>query len=235
VKRFLRIAGTLLAGAGLLAVTWALTVWQWQDPFTALYTSHQQQSLAVAYEHDEAAYVPPTQPAAHARTPVRVEKRRIARAARRYRAGLQTGGAVGRLRIPRLNLNAIVVNGTDGATLTKGPGRYLHSYVPGEGELIYIAGHRTTYGAPFAQIQRMRKGDEVTLEVPYGRFVYRVSSSVIVPADDLARLRSPGYEEIALQACHPRFFATERYIVYAKPVSVEPRGGTPYRLGGAKT
>ena len=63
MKRFLRIAGTLLAGAGLLAVAWALTVWQWQDPFTALYTSHQQQSLAAAYEHSEATYVSAAQPA----------------------------------------------------------------------------------------------------------------------------------------------------------------------------
>lgn len=228
MKRFFRIAGTLLAGAGLLAAAWALTVWQWQDPFTALYTSHQQQSLETAYERDEAAYLP----AIRVRTPVRAQKRRVARAAHRYRAGLETGDAVGRLRIPRLNLNAIVVNGTDGATLTKGPGRYQRSYVPGEGELIYIAGHRTTYGAPFANIQRLRKGDVVTFEVPYGKFVYRVSSSVIVPSDDLARLRSSGREEIALQACHPRFFASERYIVYARPVSVLPAGGTVYRVGG---
>jgi sortase A len=231
VKRVLRTAGTLLAGAGLLAGAWAFTVWQWQDPFTALYTSHQQHGLAVAYTREAAAYVSPVRKHGS----VRAERRAISRAARRYRTSLGIGDAVGRLRVPRLGLNAIVVNGTDSETLTKGPGRYRGSYVPGEGELIYIAGHRTTYSAPFAQIQRMRKGDEVTLEVPYGRFVYRVSSSVIVPADDLARLRSPGYEEIALQACNPRFFATERYIVYAKPVSVEPRGGTPYRLSGAKT
>lgn len=228
MKRLLRIAGTLLAGAGLLAAAWALTVWQWQDPFTALYTLHQQQSLETAYEREEAAY----RPAIRVRTPTAVQKLRLARAARRYRAKLERGDAVGRLSVPRLDLNAIVVNGTDSATLTKGPGRYLGSYVPGEGELIYIAGHRTTYGAPFAQIQRLRKGDEVTLEVPYGKFVYRVSSSVIVPADDIARLRSSGREEIALQACHPRFFATQRYIVYARPVSVQPRGGTAYRVGG---
>jgi sortase A len=231
VKRVLRIGGTLLAGAGLLAAAWSLTVWQWQDPFTALYTSHQQQSLEAAYEHGDAAYLPATR----VRAPVRVQRRRVARAAHRYRAKLKTGDAVGRLRVPRLHLNAIVVNGTDGATLTKGPGRDQRSYVPGEGELIYIAGHRTTYGAPFANIQRLRKGDEVTLEVPYGRFVYRVSSSAIVPATDLARLRSSGREEIALQACHPRFFATERYIVYARPVSVLPRGGTVYRVSGAST
>ena len=228
MKRFLRIAGTILAGAGLLAAVWALTVWQWQDPFTALYTSHQQRQLAADYEHTEAAYVP----ALPRRSSVRDEQRRIARAARRYRARLETGGAVGRLRIPRLDLNTIVVNGTDEASLAKGPGRYLGSYVPGEGELVYIAGHRTTYGAPFANIQRLRKGDEFTIKVPYGLFVYRVSRHAIVAAGDVDRLRSPGYEVIALQACHPRFFATERYIVYAKPVRVEPRGGTAYRIGG---
>ena len=132
--------------------------------------------------------------------------------------------------MPRLGLNAIVVNGTDHTSLTKGPGRYTNSYVPGEGELVYIAGHRTTYGAPFAQIQRLRRGDPVTLELPYGTFVYRVRGAAVVPAGDVKRLRSSGHEVIALQACHPRFFATERYIVYATPVRVLPRGGTPYAV-----
>ena len=64
--------------------------------------------------------------------------------------------------------------------------------MPGEGELIYIAGHRTTYGAPLAHIDRLRKGDAVTLEVPYGKFVYRVTGHVIVPANDVARLQVDG-------------------------------------------
>jgi len=234
VRRLLRIVGTALAGAGLLAVAWAFTVWQWQDPFTALYTSHQQQSLETAYEREEAAYRPgdgallaPTR----VETPVWIRQRNVRRAAKRYRERLATGDAVGRLRIPRLGLDAIVVEGTDNATLAKGPGRYSRSYVPGEGELIYVAGHRTTYGAPFARIDRLREGDELTFDMPYARFVYRVSRHVIVPADDLARLESAGREEIALQACHPRFFATERYIVYARPVRVSPRGGTAYTVG----
>ena len=155
--------------------------------------------------------------------PVPIQRRRIRQAAARYRVQLERGDAVGRLSVPRLDLNAIVVEGTDSATLTKGPGRYTKSYVPGEGELIYIAGHRTTYGAPLARIDRLREGDEVRLEVPYGTFVYRVSSHVIVPASDIERLESSGREEIALQACHPRFFATERYIVYARPVSEAAR------------
>jgi sortase A len=224
----LRVAGTALAAAGLLAAAWALTVWQWQDPFTALYTAHQQQSLEAAYESTEKSYRAPVRPPGKPKPTVSLAA--IRREAARYRKQLERGDAVGKLSVPRLDLSAVVVEGTDGATLTKGPGRYTKSYVPGEGELIYIAGHRTTYGAPLARIDRMRKGDEVEIRMPYGTFSYRVSRHVIVPADDLARLRSAGHEEIALQACHPRFFATQRYIVYARPVSVTPRGGRTMRL-----
>jgi sortase A len=229
MRRVLRIAGTAMAAAGLLAAAWAFTVWQWQDPFTALYTSHQQQNLESEYIRSEAAYVPPIR--VESSVPVPIQMRRIRRAAARYRMQLERGDAVGRLHVPQLGLDAIVVEGTDSATLTKGPGRYIKSYVPGEGELIYIAGHRTTYGAPLARIDQLREGDEVRLEVPYGTFVYRVSSRVIVPASDVERLESSGREEIALQACHPRFFASERYIVYARPVSVKPRGGSVYAVG----
>ena len=143
---------------------------------------------------------------------------------------METGAPVGRLRVPRLGLNAIVVDGTDHDSLTKGPGRYEKSYVPGEGQLVYIAGHRTTYGAPFAHIERLRKGDSVTFELPYATFFYRVRNTAIVPSDEVARLRSHGNEVVVLQACHPRFFATERYLVYATPVRVVPRGGPGYAV-----
>ena len=228
MRRGLRVAGTVLAAAGLLAAAWAFTVWQWQDPFTALYTAHQQQGLETEYGREEARYRAPVS-RGKAGNPLRG----VRRAAQRYRKQLERGDAVGRITVPRLDLNAIVVEGTDSATLARGPGRYTKSYVPGEGELIYIAGHRTTYGAPLAHINRLRKGDAVTLAVPYGKFVYRVTGHVIVPANDVARLKSTGREEVALQACHPRFFASQRYIVYAKPVSITPRGGSPVLVNGS--
>jgi sortase A len=228
MRRALRICGTVLLGAGLLAIAWALTVWQWQDPFTALYTRHQQRALSTEFNEQVAVYRAPPPPKRHT---VAAEERQIARLASRYRAHLKIGDPVGRLRVPRLGLNAILVNGTDHASLAKGPGRDLRTYVPGEGQLVYIAGHRTTYLAPFAQIQSMRRGDWVVIQVPYARFVYRVRGSVIVPADDVSRLRSHGREVVVLQACHPRFFATHRYLVYASPVKVFPRRGAPYRVG----
>lgn len=229
MKRWLRIAGTVAVGAGVVAAAWALTVWQWQDPFTALYTAHQQKALETDYARQVVSFKPrPVQTGLSRRVTVARERRVIPKVARRYRRGLETGDAVGRLRVPRLGLDVIVINGTDSGSLTKGPGRHDGSYAPGEGELIYVAGHRTTYSAPFANIDRLRKGDIVTFDVPYGTFTYRVRNHVIVPGDDIARLQSPGHEVLALQACHPRFFATQRYIVYATPVTVHPRGGVPY-------
>ena len=101
----------------------------------------------------------------------------------------------------------IVVNGTDEGSLRRGPGRDLRTYMPGQNRLVYIAGHRTTYLAPFSHIEDIQSGDPITLKMPYATFNYRAVRHVIVRADDLAVLRSPRHELLALQACHPRFFA----------------------------
>ena len=140
--------------------------------------------------------------------------------AARYWRRTDQGDAVARLTVDRLGLRVIVVKGTDTGSLRKGPGLDGRTALPGQGRLVYIAGHRTTYGAPFGDIDKLRKGDAVVLELPYGRFDYVVTGHRIVEANDLSVLRSPGHEVLALQACHPRFFATERYIVYALPRSV---------------
>src|SRR6059058_2827032 len=139
------------------------------------------------------------------------------------RQSSRRGEAIGRIRIPRMGVDMIVVNGTDHQTLKKGPGRDLRSFMPGENRLVYIAGHRTTYLAPFSHIDQLRNGDRVTIEVPYATFVYRVSGSRIVKATDLSVLRPPRHERLELQACHPRFFATHRYIAYAQLGHVERR------------
>jgi sortase A len=203
-RKLTRGVGAAAAVAGALALVWVVVVWQWQDPFTALYTAREQHKLEARYEQRR-IHFPPASPS-------------MALTARRYRLSLEPGDPVGRLEIPRLGLSKIVVDGTDESDLKKGPGRYLGSFLPGEGKLVYIAGHRTTYGAPFAHIERLRPGDRVTLELPYGTFVYEVRRHVVVRSDDLRPLRSHGREVLALQACHPRFFATHRYIVYAVPV-----------------
>ena len=127
-----------------------------------------------------------------------------------------------------MGVNMILVNGTDHDTLKKGPGRDLRTFMPGENRLVYIAGHRTTYLAPFSHIDSLRAGDRVTIEVPYGTFIYRVTQHRIVKATDLSVLRSPKHEVVELQACHPRFFASHRYIAYARLTRVEPRGAAAF-------
>jgi sortase A len=234
----MRILGTSLIVVGICAVTWTIVVWRWQDPFTALYTLYQQHKLASRYHKIEANYHPLLARRQAARTgnnaspALRVadERRLVALDAQRYRRTLRPGHPLGRIKVPRLGLSSILVVSTDHDSLTKGPGWYTGSYLPGQGQLMYIAGHRTTYLAPFAHIDSLRPGDSVTIQVPYGTFFYRVRSHVIVPADDVARLRSHNREVVALQACHPRFFATNRYIVYAVPVRVAPKGGKPYTV-----
>ena len=229
MSRFLRILGTALAVAGALMLIWAFVVWQWQDPFTALYTKWKQRQLTSQYERRAQTFETSITSASLA-----AERASIARAAKRYRLSSRRGRAIGRLHVPRMDVNMIIVNGTDAGTLKKGPGRDLRTFMPGENRLIYIAGHRTTYGAPFSRINAMRTGDRVTLEVPYGTFIYAVTRHRIVKATNLSVLRSPRHELLALQACHPRFFASHRYISYARLIRVEPRGAKPYELSAAQ-
>lgn len=226
MTRLVRSLGTVLIVAGVGMLGWALLVWLWEDPFTGLYTRYQQRSLASSYDRLEAAY----RPRAPVGPSLATERHQVALEARRYRAAAKRGAAIARISIPRLGLKIVVVNGTDSATLKKGPGRDPRTFMPGQGELVYIAGHRTTYSAPFSRIEDLRRGDRVTVRLPYATIVYAVTGHVIVPASDLARLRSHGREVLALQACHPRFFASHRYIVYARPVQLIPPDGRVFTL-----
>ncbi|HVD43525.1 MAG TPA: class E sortase [Gaiellaceae bacterium] len=225
MRRGIYLLGTVLAAVGVLTLFWALLVWQWQDPFTALYTKWKQHQLASQYDKRARSFEPTISGATQA-----AERESIAREAKRYRTSSTRGEVIGRLRVPRMGVNMLVVNGTDHDTLKKGPGRDRRTFMPGENRLVYIAGHRTTYLAPFSHIDRLRSGDRITIEVPYGTFIYAVTRHRIVKSTDLAVLRSPHHELVELQACHPRFFASHRYIAYAHLLRVEPRGAKPYEL-----
>lgn len=229
MRRTVRFTGTLLMVAGVLTLAWALLVWQWMDPFTGAYTKWKQHQLSSQYGQRAAGF----RPGPIDTVSLASERRDVAREAKRYRRNLRPGDAWGRIRIPRLGLDMVLVNGTDHETLKRGPGRYLGSFVPGENRLVYVAGHRTTYLAPFSHIDDLRKGDKLTIEVPYGTFTYRISLHRIVTASQVSVLRSPRHERLILQACHPRFFATHRYLQFGQLILVEPRGAAPFKVPGA--
>ena len=226
MRRVTRITGTLLAIGGVALLVWVVVVWRWQDPFTALYTTWKQHQLSSSYDRRVKAYhrLPVEQRASLATATAQIRAE-----ARRYRLESMRGQAVGRIHVPRLGLNMVFVDGTDHDTLEKGPGLDRRTYMPGEGQLVYIAGHRTTYLAPFAHIERLRPGDLITLEVPYGTFTYRVFRHRIVGSSDVAVLRSHGRDVVILQACHPRFFASHRYLADARLVRIQPLGAPAFR------
>jgi len=222
--------GTLFLVVGLGALAWAATVYLWKDPFTTAYTAYEQRRLETSLDRQFESWqvAEPATPPKPVK-PSKPERSRppiadVRKQARRYRLAIDEGDAIAKLRAPRLHLSAVVVNGTSASDLRRGPGRHLDTFMPGERKLVYIAGHRTTYGAPFGDIDELRPGDRIRLELPYASFEYVVTRHRIVDDNDLSVLESDNREQLVLQACHPRFFASQRYLVYARPVAVVARG-----------
>jgi sortase A len=229
LRRIVHVLGTLMIVAGVLTLGWAVLVWRWQDPFTAAYTYWQQSRLSSQLDRKMAEYRPD-----HQGTSLAATRIAIANEAARYRKSLRPGDALGRITIGAIGLKIVLVQGTDHESLTKGPGHYTGSALPGQGRLIYVAGHRTTYLAPFSHLDALRPGDYVAIDLPYGSFKYVVTRHRIVAANDVSVLHSPRHEVLILQACHPRFFASHRYLVYARPVSVTLRGGESYAAAAGR-
>ena len=231
-----RIAKILIVG-GLLVLAYAAAVLFWRDPATDLYSRYQQNRLESALEQEFASWdttrstgeeEESSRSTAAPRTAARAD---AARDARRFVGTLEQGQAFGRLEIPRIGADAVVVHGTRwGADLSRGPGHYERTTVPGLGKTVGIAGHRTTFGAPFRKIDDISVGDAITLEMPYATFRYRVFAHEIVASDAWSVIRNRGFDTIMLSACHPLYSADQRWIVYGRLVEVRPRGGAAYHL-----
>ena len=148
--------GTFLLVIGVGVLAWAATVYLWKDPFTTAYTAYEQRRLASNLEREFESWKPTPEPKPVSRPePAEAAKPRhddVSREAKRFRLDSDDGDAIARLRVPRLDLSLVVVNGTSASDLRRGPGRHEDTFMPGEGELVYVAGHRTTYGAPFSDI-----------------------------------------------------------------------------------
>lgn len=218
----LRAVSTVLILVGSLLIADALLTVVWQEPLSALYSRLSQRSLA----EELAARARLTAAQQRALQGLRDRQRRLAFLARVHRAGSRAGDPIARLRAPRMDADFVVVEGTGGRPLRRGPGHYPDTPFPGLPGTTAIAGHRTTYGAPFRHLDRMRRGDPITVETPYARFVYRTERSRIVAPTAYAYVTRPvGYDRLALTACHPLYSAAQRLVVFARLVSVAPRWG----------
>ena len=195
MRAALRFVASVMIVSGALLITDAAVTLLWQEPVSAFVAKRQQQQLK------EALFDPPP----------RVMQRRPLK-----------GDAIARISIPAIGVSDYVVEGTDTASLRKGPGHYPETPLPGDPGTAAIAGHRTTYGAPFRDIDQLESGDRIVLDMADGRFLYRVTRTKIVDDSDLSVLDRVGYKQLILSACHPLYSAAQRVIVFARQVGREP-------------
>lgn len=139
----------------------------------------------------------------------------------------EIGAPIGRIEIPKLHVKKIFVQGITLEQLNRAPGHYPQTPFPGQAGNASIAGHRSTYGAPFYNIDKLKPGDEIHIETLQGRFTYEVEWSKITKPDAMWVLddeygddKDPGTlkNTLTLTACHPRMDLTERYIIRAELV-----------------
>ena len=140
------------------------------------------------------------------------------------------GEATARIRIPKIGVDKIVVEGVSLRDLKKGPGHYPETPLPGQKGNAAIAGHRTTYGAPFSRIDELQAGDEVFVETVQGEFRYLVSEQQIISPTQVEVLDDKGDNRLTLTACHPKYSARQRIVVVAQLAPDEEVLPRPPRL-----
>ncbi len=221
-RSLLRSLSSVLIVSGALMLLDAGLTLVWQEPVSAVYAKIRQSQLGD--DLSKLALAKPSELDLAALEKLATEKRRMAFLARRLRANAERGSAVGRIRIERMDANFVVVNGSDAESLRKGPGIYDDVPFPGMPGTAAIAGHRTTYGAPFRAINKVRAGDEVIVEMPYGTFTYEVEKTRIVKPTALEVIKRVSYDRLVLSACHPLYSAAKRFIVFGRLVAAQARG-----------
>jgi sortase A len=195
IRVVLRFIASVMMVSGVLLITDAVVTLAWQEPVSAYFSERSQVKL------EKALIDPPTRV---------VEKKPL------------PGDAIGKIEIPSIGVSKYVVEGTDADSLRKGPGHYPDTPLPGQHGTSAIAGHRTTYGAPFRKLNEVHKGDRITLEMPYGTFVYRVERTLIVDDSALWVTHRVNHDRLVLTACHPLYSAAQRIVAFARLTERRP-------------
>lgn len=232
-RRGWRVLSVVLIVLGALVLIDAGVTLVWQEPFSALYAKFRQDHLSGTLRAAERATPTPVEQRALASLPD--ERRRIAFLASEFERHAGDGSAVGRIVIPRIDASYVVVKGTDTSDLESGPGIYSETSFPGLSGTTAIAGHRTTYLAPFRHIDALRRGSRILLNMPYAHFTYKViGERVVAPTDVAAAVGEVGYSRLVLSACTPLFSAEKRLLVYARLTKTVPVGAARQLPGDPK-
>ena len=220
LRRFLRDLSSVLIISGVLLILDAGVTLIWQEPVTAVIAKIREGQVDKRFLSLRTAPLTPVE--VHALGSLRQTRQRIAFLARREERQVHTGDAIGQISLPRIHASYDIVQGDDDLSLQKGPGHYPDTAFPGLGRTVAIAGHRTTYLAPFRHIDALRPGDEIIVQMPYARFTYTVEFHRIVAPTALWVTHDVGYERLVLSACNPLYSAAQRIIVFARLRSAVP-------------
>jgi sortase A len=220
MRRLIRDISSVLIISGLLLVIDAGLTLVWQEPLTAVIAMVKRSEVNNRFLSFKTAPLSPLDE--HALSTLRTMQSRIAYLARREARQVATGDAIGRISVARIGASYDVIQGTDTSSLEKGPGHYESTAFPGLGQTVAIAGHRTTYLAPFRHIDQVSPGDRIVLKMPYARFTYVVQYRRIVLPTAVWVIRDVGYERLVLSACNPLYSAAQRIIVFARLQEVQP-------------
>jgi sortase A len=215
-----RALSTLLVLAGGLLLADVIVTLVWQEPVTALAGLIKRADTDTRYLSYRTMPLSANQRAVLAR--LGAAEQRVAYLAGQEQRSVPNGAAVGRLQIARLGVVFDVVQGTRTSDLERGPGHYADTGLPGEGRTVAIAGHRTTYLAPFRNLNELHRGDRIMLQMPYGTFTYVVQGQRIVSPNAWWITRKVGYERLVLSACNPLYSASQRIAVFARLARVHP-------------
>jgi sortase A len=230
MHRFLRILSIALITAGLVVMVDVGLTLAWKEPLSSIYGSIRQGQASDQLAELEKEF-PSDQLLKKALDEGELSER-VAVLADAFAERVERGQGIGRIVIPRIDLDVVIVEGTDTGSLQRGPGHYTlansdelsgigdGSGFPGQGKTMGIAGHRTTYLAPFRRIEEIQPGDEIFMQMPYGTFTYTVTGHEIVDPNDVSIVENQGYDRLVLTACHPLYSAAQRYAQFAKLTDV---------------
>jgi sortase A len=222
VRRLIRAISSVLILSGLLLVADAGVTLLWQEPVTAVIAVIKRGEIDKQLV-DRPLTLSPLDNRVLAG--ITNTTGRIAFYARLYARRAATGEQIGTIAFPKLHASYGVVQGTDTASLEEGPGHYPATAFPGTpGDTVAVAGHRTTYLAPFRYLNEMQPGDLIVVTMPYAKFTYRVERQQIVSPTSLWITANQGYERLVLSACNPLYSASQRIAVFARLSEQVPLG-----------
>jgi sortase A len=214
VDRAFHILSVTLITAGFVVLADVGATLLWEEPISSLYASVKQHDASGQLDQLEREFPTPADTRAAKR--VHGSRRQVEVLAKRFSNQVEDGQAIGRIVIPSIGLNIAIIQGTNTSDLQKGPGHYPATPFPGEPGTAAIAGHRTTYLAPFRDIDSLHGGNVIKLEMPYGSLDYRVQDTKVVDPTDFAILHRTPYQRLVLTACHPLYSASQRIVAFAE-------------------